>query len=120
MNAIDLGVSARFVAQLIGLDLVENFAELPIGFRLNWDDARNSGRFDGCETIGALELAYCDYVCRNLPKPQRGVAPDVLAVLLSSESFMAGFEGDETQDGMDERLAALRCVIAEAEGRNDA
>ncbi len=30
---------------------------------------------------------------------------------------MAGFEGDELQDGIDERLATIRAAIAKAEAR---
>lgn len=43
----------------------------------------------------------------------------LLTALRSAESFMAGFEGDELQDGIDERLGTVRAAIAQAEGRND-
>lgn len=37
------------------------------------------------------------------------------AALVLAESFMAGFEGDEMQDGIDEKLATIRAAIAKAE-----
>lgn len=42
-------------------------------------------------------------------------APALLAALKIAESFMAGFEGDEMQDGIDERLATIRAAMAAAE-----
>lgn len=44
-------------------------------------------------------------------------APNVLAALRIAEDFMSGFEGDELQDGIDEKLATIRAAIAKAEGR---
>lgn len=43
-------------------------------------------------------------------------APELLAALELAESFMAGFEDDEVQEGINERLAAIRAVIAKARG----
>lgn len=43
--------------------------------------------------------------------------PDMMAALRLAESFMAGFEDDEMQDGINQRLAAVRSAIAKAEGR---
>ena len=43
-------------------------------------------------------------------------APDMLAALIEAESFMAGFEGDELQDGIYEKLAKIRAAIAKATG----
>jgi len=42
-------------------------------------------------------------------------APALLEALKLAESFMAGFEGDEMQDGIDERLATIRAAILAAE-----
>lgn len=42
-------------------------------------------------------------------------APALLEALKLAESFMAGFEGDERQDGIDERLATIRAAILAAE-----
>lgn len=47
----------------------------------------------------------------------RAAAPDVLSALKMAENFMSGFEGDELQDGIDEKLAQIRAAIAKAEGR---
>lgn len=44
-----------------------------------------------------------------------GVIETQTAALRLAESFMAGFEGDEMQDGIDERLATIRAAIASAE-----
>lgn len=43
-------------------------------------------------------------------------APALLAALELAESFMAGFEGDELQDDMDDHLATVRAAIALAHG----
>jgi hypothetical protein len=40
----------------------------------------------------------------------------LLTALQSAEAFMAGFEGDELQEGIDERLATIRDAIQLAEG----
>lgn len=45
-----------------------------------------------------------------------GVVDEQTAALRLAESFMAGFEGDEMQDGIDERLATIRAAIASAGG----
>lgn len=36
----------------------------------------------------------------------------VFAALKSAESFMAGFEGDSLQEGIDEKLAAIRAPLS--------
>jgi hypothetical protein len=41
-------------------------------------------------------------------------APEMLAALELAERFMAGFEDDELQDGINDRLATLRAAIAAA------
>lgn len=43
-------------------------------------------------------------------------APELLAALDKAESFIAGFEGDELQEGIDEMLSEIRAAIAKAEG----
>jgi hypothetical protein len=42
-------------------------------------------------------------------------APCLLHALKLAEDFMAGFEGDELQEGIGDRLAAIRAAIAKAE-----
>lgn len=42
-------------------------------------------------------------------------APVLLAALRLAESFMAGFEDNEAQDGINDRLATIRAAIAAAE-----
>lgn len=41
-------------------------------------------------------------------------APELLEELEAAEEFMAGFEGDETQDGINSKLASIRAAIAKA------
>lgn len=41
-------------------------------------------------------------------------APLLLAALEDAERFISGFENDECQEGMNERLARMRAVIAKA------
>jgi hypothetical protein len=48
----------------------------------------------------------------------RNCVQEMLVALRAAEGFMAGFEGDELQDGIDERLALVRAAIAKAEGEN--
>lgn len=43
-------------------------------------------------------------------------APDLLAALDRAEAFIAGFEDDDTQEGIPEMLAAIRAAIAKAKG----
>lgn len=44
-------------------------------------------------------------------------APDLLAALKVAENFMAGFEGDELQEGIDDMLKQICAARAKAEGR---
>lgn len=43
-------------------------------------------------------------------------APTMLAALRLAERFMAGFEDDDLQDGINQRLATIREAIAMAKG----
>ncbi len=43
-------------------------------------------------------------------------APDLLTELEKAEDFMSGFEGDELQDDIDEKLVTIRAAIAKAKG----
>lgn len=45
-------------------------------------------------------------------------APKLLAALKLAEAFMAGFEDDDLQDGINQRLGEIRAAIAKAEGRS--
>ena len=46
-------------------------------------------------------------------------SPDMLPALRKAESFIAGFEGDELQEGIDEMLSEIRAAIAKAEGQGN-
>lgn len=41
-------------------------------------------------------------------------APNLLAELIKAETFIAGFEGDETQEGITKLLSEIRAAIAKA------
>jgi len=43
-------------------------------------------------------------------------ATDLLAALRLAEGFVSGFEGDETQEGIDALLGTIRAAIASATG----
>lgn len=45
-----------------------------------------------------------------------GEHTSLLAALCTAEAFMAGFEGDDLQDGVDDKLAEIRAAIAKAMG----
>ena len=45
-------------------------------------------------------------------------APDLLRAARTAERFMAGFEDDEMQHGINENLALIRSAIEEAERRS--
>jgi hypothetical protein len=40
--------------------------------------------------------------------------PDIITALRMAEAFVAGFEGDETQEGIDVLLEAIRIAIAKS------
>ena len=42
--------------------------------------------------------------------------PGLLAALRLAERFLSGFEGDETQEGIDALLGTIRAAIASATG----
>lgn len=75
------------------------------------------------EWAQTIATAFCnEYIPIDEPTAEANArliaaAPDLLDALRTAESFMAGFEGDELQDGIDERLAAIRAVIAKAGAR---
>lgn len=43
-------------------------------------------------------------------------APDLLAAAIIAEEYIRGFEGDEMQDEIDDKLAILRAAIVKAKG----
>jgi len=62
--------NAPIVAQLIGFDLVPRFAELPVGFRLNWEDMEADVRYEDTLTYGEMvDLYFTVTRERRQPKP---------------------------------------------------
>lgn len=51
----------------------------------------------------------------NRNDPAKLYRRDVLAALKTAERFMSGFEGDELQEGIDEKIAQIRRAIVIAE-----
>ena len=49
-------------------------------------------------------------------KDARGVVADMLAALKRAEMFISGFEDDETQDGVNDLLVAMRAVLNRTQG----
>jgi hypothetical protein len=71
------------------------------------------------------KMTRAEYVSRNITvqhgewiaqKRAERAGPDLLAALRLAEGFVSGFEGDETQEGIDALLGALRAAIASATG----
>jgi len=58
--------AAIYAAQLIGFDLVSSYGELPVGFRINWEDANRAGWFSDCDKIGTFKRAYCAYIASDV------------------------------------------------------
>lgn len=66
----------------------------------------------------ALAAGRCAGFQSNSVTKIRTAAPDMLAELRKAESFISGFEGDETQEGISDLLAGIRAAIAKAGGRS--
>jgi len=94
--------AAIYAAQLIGLDLVSSYDELPVGFRLNWQDANRAGWFFGCDTIGGFKRAYCAFVCRTVEprfvRAQSAIAEAerAKALLDAAAATVPGWDGPAT------------------------
>ena len=87
-----------------------------------WDDNRTIGIVDAdgepfaiAEVVDHGDMAAEDQLLAD--QALITAAPDMLAALKAADRFMGGFEGDEMQDEIDERLALIRAAIAKAEGR---
>lgn len=57
-----------------------------------------------------------DEVCMHESLKELGLVTDVVEALEVAEGFMSGFEGDETQEGIDGMLTKIREAIKKAEG----
>lgn len=68
------------------------------------------------------EKAAVTFVSRLTYAESEGVREALLSSVLlealrAAEAFMAGFEGDELQEGIDKRLAGIRAAITQAGAR---
>ena len=68
-------------------------------------------RLQSCDHIGGIGREEAAANARLI-----AAAPRMLECLREAERFMAGFEGDRLQDGLDADLAELRQVISDATG----
>lgn len=71
---------------------------------------------DGAKVSRAYEMAMGEAFNPRATAMLFRAAPDLLAALDQAESFIAGFEDDELQEGIDGMLAAIRAAIAKAKG----
>ena len=74
----------------------------------------------GVETVEGQGIANCGIKKdkRNLANAHLiAAAPELLAALIRSESFISGFEGDELQESIGGLLAEIRAAIARARGQ---
>lgn len=82
----------------VGYDLVEDDPSITIeNYRSICEDIER-------ETIEAEQ--------NETPKP-RDQFKEAIALLTKAESFIAGFEGDESQEGVDELLAEIRELLTQ-------
>lgn len=72
----------------------------------------------GRQKIAEITVPYGDdlrgHILTKANARLTAAAPDLLAALDRAEAFIAGFEDDETQEGVAEMLAAIRAAIAKA------
>jgi hypothetical protein len=80
---------------------------------LNLDHGRHP---NWCEVTGPNGLSINGHFGIEVARVI-AATPNALAALKIAEDFMSGFEGDELQDGIDDKLATIRAAIAKAEGR---
>lgn len=77
-------------------------------------------RGTGRQKIAEITVPYGDdlrgHILTKANAHLMAAAPEMLAALDRAEAFIAGFEDDETQDGITEMLAAIRAAIAKAKG----
>lgn len=122
-------------AALASIDLLASLSEMRLQYGRLHDrlsDMIESGRVpetalpeDYCAIVNLLEAcATADAGAEAAIAKQTAFSPELvatptslLAELKMAEDFMASFEGDELQEGIDEKLAAIRTAIAKAEGR---
>lgn len=59
-------INAPIAAQIMGFEHVENFDDLPPGFKMNWIDLADSGAFDNCEIIADYVKVYARYLLERM------------------------------------------------------
>lgn len=59
-------LTACAVAQLVGCDYASRFLDLPVGFRLRWNEAEAADAFKSCRSVGDYVIAYCDHITHGM------------------------------------------------------
>lgn len=77
------------------------------------DDVKNAASLDAEKTEAVQQLiARCYSAIETLQTNNNLISPRfILSALSVAEQFMTGFEGDEAQEGIDEKLHLLRVAI---------
>ena len=75
----------------------------------------NETLIDTADTLQGPAGAYMRVLARETRAARVSVSA-VLDALERAEAFIAGFEDDDTQEGVTEMLAAIRAVLARAKG----
>lgn len=79
------------------------------------DDPRlRDGRCQPCQP--SLDRQKALEVARVRQEAMDAISYKLLASLKEAENFMAGFEDDDVQEGINDLLESIRKTIAEAEG----
>ncbi len=76
-----------------------------------WEGEEDSVREEHADLIQATREALESDDARLI-----AAAPEMLAALDRAEAFIAGFEDDDTQEGIPEMLAAIRAALRKAKG----
>ena len=75
----------------------------------------NETLIDAADTLEGAAGAYMRVLARETRAARVSVSA-VLEALDRAEAFIAGFEDDDTQEGVTDMLAAIRVALAKAKG----
>ena len=75
-----------------------------------------SGNVTRADWVAGIRWGRTDWTGLADRRRLQLAGPDLLAALRLAEGFVSGFEGDETQEGIDALLGTIRAAIASATG----